>query len=177
MNTSKGTSTRHHEAAILRDILQLELSTWGLYRCLADTAATAANRREAITLGSDHRQHIIALRTRLALLGATSPRLPPPRRLQLWGLLLLGWMGSNRRIVDALIRAEGQLRQACLTLPTDVLGPGSRSLVQRILADTVAHTTQVARLATAAERLDNVAVLDDAGDYKVTSKHWVFARL
>lgn len=177
MTEQSCTTTRAQEVAALRHLLHLQQAVWSLYGCLASHAAGPRAQRMAVACGGDHRQHIIALRTRLALLGANVSAWPAPRRLRLVGLQLLGHLGLTGALRDALLRAEAELRDACRSLDTSELSACSVEIVERILADERDHAVTLRAITEASTPQASALAAELPGDFKVASKHWAFARL
>ena len=168
------TSSRAQELALLASACGMEYRMWSLYCLLGDQRAPRHNPPIAVQRAAGHRQHVIALKTRLVLMGHAA--LAQPAGAQRGDAWLAFWrrLGYRTPLARALADAERDLEDFYASADRDVLGQASLALWQRL-----ARASRAARhdayQAPAQGELKSSREIGDPS--KRGLKHWAYARL
>ena len=170
------TSSRPQEIALLEQALRLEYGLWDLCCAVGDPDALPHNPPPAVRRAADHRQHIIALRTRLAILGRLAPQQRALGRLRRALLHVWRQVGRSGPLLSAIAQHEQQLASLYAQADVGTLGRASRLLWQRLGADLSAGR-QAAPIVALRSSFISTRRGRKLSHYKASSKHWAYARL
>ncbi len=174
MPTSRPVSPRQQEIRILQDTLSLEHSIWQLYEGAAHHFSDPDEAQAVADFASDHRQHVIALRTRLALLGSNIYGATAGDRLRRAGQRLLGHMCDGASLLAKLCRQEAMMHSHYRGVDVSALSRASRGLMLHSLCDEQGHHRWLGERLSTLRRSAPVPVHTLP---HVATTHWAHARL
>lgn len=172
--SSRPASPRQQEIRVLQETLHLEHSTWQFYQGASHHLTDPDEAQAVADFASDHRQHLIALRTRLALLGSNIHNASPGERLRRVGQRLFNRIGDSASLLARLGRQEALMHSHYRSIAVTDLSRASRGLMLHSLCDEQGHHRWLEdRLRT----LRRHSIMPVHVIPHLATSHWAHARL